>query len=71
MTSIEFRFDQRRHVDAVDDEILDLAMYVDVDQVDAAHHDATQIHALKLGVVEVHATKFSAAQIDVLESGTT
>ncbi len=57
VATVEFRLNQWHDVDAVDHEILDFAVDGDVDQVDAAHHDATEIHAAELGVGEVHTLK--------------
>jgi hypothetical protein len=45
----------------------DLAVDVDVDQRDPAHHDAAHLHTAEPGIDYVAGTEFRAAQVDPLE----
>ena len=68
LSSIEFRFDERRHVNTVDHQILNCAADVDIDEVDAAHHRAAQINRLELRIREVNAPQLGAVHLDVLKA---
>ena len=47
---VELRVDERRDVDPVDQQVLDLAVDPDVAQFDAAHHDPAQVDGAEPGV---------------------
>jgi hypothetical protein len=44
---------------------------VDIDQFDAAHHDAVQVHTAEPGVGQVGGPELRAAEVDPLEPGAT
>ena len=70
MAPVEFRVQQRSDVDAVDGEILDLAVDVGVDQLDAAHDDTMQTDTSEPGSGQVDGAQLGSAEIDPLEPGT-
>ncbi len=55
--AVQLGLDQRRDVDAVDDDVLQLAVDLDVDQLDAAHPGAVQHGAADLHSGEVDARR--------------
>ena len=67
VATIEFRLNQWRDVDLVDDEVLYVTVDVDVDEVNAAHHDAAEVDGVEGGVGEVDASKRCRRQIHILE----
>jgi hypothetical protein len=68
---IGFGGDQRPDVGAVDRQVLDLAVDVHVDQLDAAHQDPAHRHPAELGVGQDDGTELRAAKVNALEPGAT
>ena len=63
VTPIQFRVEQRRDVDAVDGESVDLAVNRDVDELDAAHGDALEGDIAERRVDESDGAKRRAGQV--------
>jgi hypothetical protein len=63
----ELGVDERRDVDSVDDEVVDLAVDASIDQFDAAHHDAAHVDAAQPRLAQVDRTQLGTAQVDPLE----
>jgi hypothetical protein len=70
IATIQFGLDQRRDVHAIDHEVLDVTVDVDVNQIDTAHHHSTQVDASELGVRKVDGVKHCAVHFDLFETGT-
>ncbi len=62
---------ERHDVDAVDLDVEQLAADVDVDQFDAAHHDAAHVDRAKGRVREIDGAKRRTPQPDALEARAT
>ena len=56
-------------VDAIDRQVLDLTVDVDVDQLDAAHHHPAQLGTTEPGVSQVDGPELRAAEVNRLEPG--
>jgi hypothetical protein len=50
--AVQLGLDQRRNVDPVDDQVLDLAVDGGVDDLDAAHHDLVEVTSREPGPVQ-------------------
>src|SRR5680860_949522 len=76
---VELGVDQGSDVNTTDRQVLDLAVDVDVDELDAAHHDAAQVDGAEgcgvqvrradLGPGQVHHLEPGIGQVDLLEPG--
>ncbi len=53
VTPVKLRVDQRRYIDPVDQEVVDLAVDPGVDQLDTAHDDSGHVDAAEPGVGKV------------------
>ena len=71
ISPVKLGVDQRTDVDAIDRHVLDLAMDVDIDQLDAAHHRPFQVDGAELRVTQVDSAKLRTAEVDTLEPGAT
>jgi hypothetical protein len=71
MQPVELRVDQRPHTDAIDRQVLDLAVDVGTGQLDAAHHGPAQVHTAEPGAGQVDSAQLRAAEVNALEPGTT
>ena len=69
VAAVEFGLHQRRDVDAVDPEVLDLAADVDVHQVRPADRDSGQVDQAEACAGEVDVVEVGTGQVDVLEPG--
>src|SRR6266700_4110021 len=67
ITPVELGVDQGPDVNSVDPQVLDLAVNVDVDQLDAPHHDPAQVDAAEPRAGEVNALEHRASQIGTNE----
>ena len=62
---------ERGDVHAVDDQVRDLAVDVDIDKVDAAHHDAGQVGAEESRTSQVDGPELRTAELGALEARAT
>ena len=68
---VQLGVDERPDVDAIDRHVHDLAVDVDVDHLDAPHHDPAQVDGAELGTGHIDGTQLRAAEVDALEPGAT
>ena len=68
---VELGVDQGPDVDAIDRQIVDLAVDVDVEQLDAPHHDPAQDDTAEPGATQVDGAQLRAAEVNALEPGAT
>jgi len=66
---VELGLDQRPDVDTIDREVHDLAVDVDVDQLDPAHHDAAHFDGAEQGLTQVAGAELRTAEVNALEPG--
>jgi hypothetical protein len=66
---VELLVDQGPDVHTVDRELADLAVDVDVDHVDPAHHHVAQVETAEGGAVHPARPDLRPAQVDALEPG--
>ncbi len=64
---VELGHDERGDVDAVDGHVLDLARDLDVDQLDASHHDLPEVGLLEPGAGQVDEAEARAGEVLALE----
>jgi len=64
---VELCIDQGADVHSVDGDVLKLAVYIDIAELDAAHHDTAQIDSTKPSTAEVDIAQLGAAEINSLE----
>jgi hypothetical protein len=68
---VELGVDQGPDVDAIDCQVLDLAVDVHVAQLDAAHHGPIQGDTAEAGAAQVDGVELRAAEVNALEPGAT
>ncbi len=68
LTPVELGLDERRHVDAVEDEALELAVDVHVAELDATHDDVAHLRSAEHRPREVGVHELRAGQVDALEA---
>jgi hypothetical protein len=67
---VELGLDERDDIDAVDHQIAELAIDVDVEQFDAAHPYVLQPDEAKLRPGEVNVADEGVVEVDLVEGGT-
>jgi hypothetical protein len=65
---VELGVDERSDVDTIDRHVLDLAIDVDPDQLDASHLETLQVDTAEGGPAQVDGAKLGAAEVNALES---
>jgi hypothetical protein len=67
--TVQFGLDKRCDVDAVDQDVLQFAAYLDVDELDAAHPHPGEVDSLHLGVPKTDALKTRSGEVLAMEPG--
>lgn len=67
MAAVEFRNDQRGHLDPVDRQPIDLTIDLGTSEVGAADVGASQIDLTKPGILQVRPDDLGPAQVRVVE----